>query len=358
MAEKLKVGVVGYGKMGKVYADWFSENENCEVCAVYNHSAKRKSEAAAEHPGAVFYEDWREMIENGGLDIIGICSPTNERMAQMECAIKNHKHVICEKPVCMDMDELNTLAKLLEGYDKKFCVASELKYHPVIRKVTELLPQIGTLFYIDFHYSMYRTEIKWKHLYQSGGGILRELGQHLLDVATIWLGQPQTVYGRNMVVMPGREVEDVTLDLITYESGAVVNLVSHYFDHTANTYRGSVYGTRGQIDFELSSYDTDVRHVTLYVEDGPAQKIEVALPEAIDRIYPGHMDSFRTEIGIFVDEICSGKPIVNDLGNEFTNMSLIDGSYVSEQTKQPVSLPIRSFSSAGLKDVYTKFESK
>lgn len=356
MNEKLNVGIIGYGKMGKVYADCFSQNNTCNVSAIYNHSLERKTEVKDEHPSAEYYTNWHELINRKDIDIIGLCSPTNERIYQIREAIYAQKHIICEMPICMDLDELKEIEKLLKSNDKHFLVASELKFHPVIEKVSSLLENIGSIFFIDMHYSMYNNKIKWKHTYSAGGGILRELGQHLLDVATIWLGTPVRVYGNNQIVLAQREVEDMSIIVVDYASGAVVNLVNNYFDRSSNTYKAMIYGTEGQIYFELSSYDVSQSKIILYKDDKSKERIPFRTPNIIDRIYPGHMDSFKKEIDLFVENILTGNKSKDELVNVKTNMQILSAAYESQRTEQTVTLPMKEFNHNSLRYTYPVFQ--
>lgn len=353
---KLKVGILGYGKMGQVYGDWFKTNPYCEVTAVYNHSMGKREKVSEDIPGALFYNDWEELISNRELDIIGITSATYEKFPQICKAISENKHIICEKPICMDINELNEIKKHIVNtkYNKKFLVASELQLHPVIEAINKLIPGIGKVFHISLDYSMYRDEVKWKHRYEAGGGILRELGQHLIDVVNIWLGEPKRVFGYNMILNPNRQVEDFSTNIIEYMTGAVVCLTTHYYKRSTNTYNGKIYGTNAQIDFCVSSYDTKDAWVKYYDANG-MREIPIVIPENIDRIYPGHMDTFKREIDNFVDAVLNAKEIGSRLEDEYRTMQIMCASYESSRTGYPVDLPLNEFSHKKLSECFHIF---
>ncbi len=183
---------------------------------------------------------------------------------------------------------------------------------------------------------------------------MRELGQHLLDVANIWLGEPKSVYGINMIINPRREVEDFSETAIRYASGAAVRLTCHYFEHTTNTYNGKIYGSKGQIDFRLSSYDTNAHWIRLYNGED-VKEIPVAVPSFIDEVYPGHMDSFKKEIDGFVGAILQGAPADNSLEEEERTMQAICASYASNRFNKTVALPFAHFSKDALTQCFTRF---
>ena len=230
-------------------------------------------------------------------------------------------------------------------------VASELELHPVIQAVTAHIPRIGKIVYAEMELSMYREEVKWKHKMNAGGGILRELGQHFLDVASNWFGVPVCVSGFNKVVLPQRETEDVAVNLVQYDSGTMLLLKNNYFEHAHNTYRGSLYGLKGQINFELSSYDTEVRKVVVYQNPDRCYQVQIDLPEEGNFVYPGHLDTFQREIDCFVENVLSGRKSMASIVRECQCISTVCGAYLSAG-KKAVQLPISSFSSQDLPSLY------
>ncbi len=349
----LKVGILGYGKMGQVYGRWFQEHPGCEVVAVYNHSEGKREKVKEDIPDAEYYTDWKELIRNPQIDAVGICSATYEKCEQICEAIDAKKHVICEKPICMDLDELEQIKAHYDGSGIKFLVASELRLHPVIETVTRLIPDIGQIFHISLDYSMYRDEVKWKHKLEAGGGILRELGQHLLDVANGWLGEPRLVFGKNIIINPERQVEDFSMSIVEYQSGALVRLTSHYYEHETNTYNGAVYGSNGQINFRVSSYDPKQAWVKYYDHSG-MREISISTPKDIDNIYPGHLDSFKREIDGFVDAITEDRPVANGIHEEERTLQIMCASYASGKSGCQMTLPISGFNRLELLDCYKR----
>ncbi|MEI6100507.1 MAG: Gfo/Idh/MocA family oxidoreductase, partial [Eubacteriales bacterium] len=264
------------------------------------------------------------------------------------------KHIISEKPLCMDINECKEIASFKLAYGQKNIVASHPQYHPVIVETGRLLPDIKKIFHMELSFSMYRTEIRWKHLLQSGGGILRELCGHLIDVSNNWLGDVRSVYGCNKIILPGREVEDLTANIIEYKCGASVYLSANYFERKSRTYNGKIFGTGGEIEFTLSSYDPDDSRITLYTDEGQ-REVSVTIPHEIDSVYPGHLDSFKKQIEHCIDTI------LYDLKDdsvfaEMKTMQIIDASYESQRQGRRIDLPLKSFSSSELKECYNYFD--
>jgi len=192
---ELKVGILGCGKMGRVYADCFSRNPHTRVTAFYNRTYSRAEALAAEYEGSQAMRTWQEITEDADLDIIGICTPSHEHLEQMSSAIEAGKHVMCEKPMARNAEECRRMCKVASASSVKVAVGFQMRFHPVIRKVDELLPRIGTLFHIDFVFGMNRPEVTWRHKSLQGGGVLKELGMSPEECSTFEriLGMPHGI---------------------------------------------------------------------------------------------------------------------------------------------------------------------
>ncbi len=93
---KLRVGIVGCGKMGKVYAYWFNKNPHCMVNSFYNHTALKAKELSKLYPESHVYSRRENLIADKSIDIIGLCTPSHEHLSQFEMPVKKGKHVLYE----------------------------------------------------------------------------------------------------------------------------------------------------------------------------------------------------------------------------------------------------------------------
>ena len=241
----LNVGILGCGKMGRVHAEVFSKNENCKIVGFYNRTKEKALDLLKNHPDAKVYDTWQELIEDKNIDIITISTPQIERLEQYKFAIEHGKHVFLEKPMGLGLDDLKEVLDLLKKSDSCFYVDSQIRSNPAVEAINKELHKIGKIFHIDMEFSMYRDEIKWKHKLIAGGGVLRELCGHMVDQAQDWLGKVKSVTANNKVVLPGREVEDFSVNLIEYESGATLLLSGNYFEQRGNIYEGRILGEKG-----------------------------------------------------------------------------------------------------------------
>lgn len=319
--------------MGKVYAHWFSRHQHTEVVAFYNRTHSRAQALAQEYPGSHPKATWQEITEDPDIDVIGICTPSHEHCEQLASAVQAGKHVLCEKPMARNGDECRQMCEIAAASPVTVGVGFQMRFHPVIQKVDELLPRIGEVFHIDFVFGMYRPEVTWRHQSSQGGGVLSELGSHLVDLGAHWLGEISAVSAQNRIISHPRAVEDYSVNLLEFSSGATGYLSCNYFDRRSRAIFGNLIGATGQIVWQFSSYDPQDSCVTLYTDAGKEEvSLDLHAEDDSDLIYPGHLNSFAREIDHFVDCILNDKkPLAGPVEGRRA-IEVIDASYKS--TKQ------------------------
>ncbi len=352
----LNIGIVGCGKMGRVHAEVFSKNKNCRIKGLYNRTVEKAEDIQKDHPDAKIYSSWEDLIKDPDIDIITISTPQVQRLEQYRLAIEHGKHVFLEKPMGMGLKDVEETLELLKNSDSCFYVDSQIRSQPTILAINKVISKIGRIFHIDMEFSMYRDEIKWKHKIIAGGGVLRELCGHIIDQASDWLGEARSVTANNKIVLPGRETEDYSINLVEYKNGANLVVTGSYWDHTGRLYRGRLLGEKGQINFTFSSYSPSDATAELWI-DGKREPIEIDIPDEqdINSIYPGHMDSFKKEIDRFVELVMSGEKAWDTLEKEWNTSQVIAGSYESTRTDSKVILPLKDFDADKLKDCFKNF---
>ena len=83
---QLNVGILGAGKMGKVYARWFAAHPRCRLAAIYNRTSSRAAELAAGYSGARVCENWETLVNDPAVHVVGVCTPSHEHLEQVRAA--------------------------------------------------------------------------------------------------------------------------------------------------------------------------------------------------------------------------------------------------------------------------------
>lgn len=334
---ELRVGILGCGKMGRVYAHWFSRNPRARVVSFYNRTFSKAENLAKEYENARAVRTWEDITVDPDVDVVGICSPSHEHLEQLEHAVLAGKHVLCEKPMARDADECRRMCIVSSASPVKVAVGFQMRFHPVIEKVDSLLPQIGDIFHLDFVFGMYRPEVTWRHSRLQGGGVLNELGSHLVDLACHWAGNISAVTAVNRIISSPREVEDYSVNLFEFAGGATGYLSCNYFDRRDRSIHGNILGSTGQINWQFSPYDPADSRVALHIHSH-SREVPIDIPVEIDSVYPGHLDSFHKAIGHFVDCVFNGSTPLAGAAEGLRSMEVVDASYRSASEKARIEL--------------------
>ena len=351
----IRVGILGCGKMGRVYTDWFSRNPDSKVCAFYNRTREKAEKLSSKHEGSVVFADWEEMIASPDVDLIGICTPSHQHKEQFIAAINSGKHVLCEKPMANDVNDCRSMLEAAEGSGSKAMVGFQMRFHPVVERVGELLKTMGSIQVIESQLSMYRPEVTWKHKLDQGGGAMKELSSHLIDMMRKWCGEVLSVSSQNIIFQEGREVEDYSLTCLSFENGAFGSINTNYLNRNKSLIKGSLICTGGQIDFQFSSYDP-ADSLVFIVKDEERISVPIESSGFVDSVYPGHMDSFKKEIDYFIDAIINDRDTIVSIENGVRSLEVIDASYVSSMERKEVHLPLETFDIGRLAESFTKYK--
>lgn len=140
---EVKVGIVGLGRLGKVHA----HNLNNKVAHARLYAAcspvKEELEYAKDHLGVVkTYTEYDDMVKDNELDAIFIVSPSGLHCQQIQSALKHGKHVFSEKPIGLDIDEINDTIKVIKNFpDLKFMLGFMRRFDTDYMYAKELVDQ-------------------------------------------------------------------------------------------------------------------------------------------------------------------------------------------------------------------------
>ena len=105
MARTIRCAVVGYGpsfNFGKAHATWIQNAEGLELCAIMARSAERAAVARRDWPGIRVYRDFDELLAATDVDLLSLVTPTHTHAPLAVRGLRAGKHVVVEKPMCMD----------------------------------------------------------------------------------------------------------------------------------------------------------------------------------------------------------------------------------------------------------------
>lgn len=102
---KIKVGLIGFGRMGRFYLKEMQKSGRWEVAYICDHQSRRRELAKQLSPESKILENEQEMFDDESVQVVGLFALADSRLDRIEKAIKYGKHIISEKPVSDTIDK-------------------------------------------------------------------------------------------------------------------------------------------------------------------------------------------------------------------------------------------------------------
>ncbi|MCG8485211.1 MAG: inositol 2-dehydrogenase [Clostridia bacterium] len=192
--EKVKVGIVGLGRLGIEHAKNLAFNiPNAELIAVCSVVEKEVNELVKDWNIPYGYTDYNEMIQNKELDAVAVLSPSPYHVEHITAALEQGLHVFVDKPLGVTIEECKTAESAVEAHsDKVFMIGFMRRYDPSYAHAKNLIKQgkIGTPFLIRC--SSIDPEHTIKDAIRFGatsGGLFIDMTVHDIDLARWFLEQ-------------------------------------------------------------------------------------------------------------------------------------------------------------------------
>ena len=226
--KKLNVGLIGLGRLGRVYArDLAARVTGVNLAAVADIKAELAEETARELNIARWYMDPIAMLDDPGVDAVVIVSPTDTHCDLVVSTLERGKPVFCEKPPALSLAETKTMKDavarthgfLQMGFMRRF----DAGYAAAKKKVEEGV--IGTpIVFKSSSRDPYRPSLEYANP-KSSGGMIADMGIHDFDLARWYMGEVASVtaIGGTLAYPELNEVGDIDNAIITltFESGRI-----------------------------------------------------------------------------------------------------------------------------------------
>lgn len=178
---KMKLGIVGFGFMGHCDAEMMKTFEEIELVAVADTNPKQL-EDAPENVEA--YGSIEEMLNKADLDVVMISVPNPLHLEMVEKCAKAGKHIICEKPAAMSVEEFDRMVEVTKEHNIIFTVHQQRRWDKDFRIMKEVYDKemVGDIYVIKSQLYGFNGNMHDWHVYpEMGGGMLYDWGVHLID---------------------------------------------------------------------------------------------------------------------------------------------------------------------------------
>ena len=275
------VGIIGYGFIGKVHAfahrsiPFYYDPAPVTARLVCVATSRAESaEAARKHGGfESSTTDWKELINRPDIHIVHICSPNTLHAEQLIAAMRAGKHIYCDKPLTASLREAVAVKRAMAGWTGVGQMTFQNRFFSAIQRARQLIDEgfLGTVVgfrgvYLHSGSVDPVAPVKWKLRKADGGGVLRDLGSHLIDLVD-WLAGPFTeIRAEKRVLYPQRpdgrggtervEAEGQVIMTVRTAAGALGTLeASKIATGAEDDLRVEIHGSRGALRFDLMQPD-------------------------------------------------------------------------------------------------------
>lgn len=274
----IRIGLLGFGSMGKTHAyavntlPFFYQDLpfSAEIVGVCTTSMEKSQRVCKEYGFSIATTNEDELIYHPDVDVIDICTPNLYHFETIKKAIAAGKHIYCEKPLCISLAEAREVTALANEAGKINNIVFNNRYIPAIMRAKELVDEgrLGRIlsFRIDYQHSSATVVTKnagWKQDKDvCGGGVLFDLGSHVIDLIYYLCGRFQSVCATTQIAFPiraGRDgkpwntnADEAVYMLARLENGAVGTIGASKIAVGANSdIFLEIFGEKGAIRFSL-----------------------------------------------------------------------------------------------------------
>ena len=271
MERTVKVGIIGCGGIanGK-HMPALQKLKNVQMIAFCDIVPERAEKAAAKYgvEGAKVYTDYRELLANGEIEVVHVCTPNRSHSFITVDALEAGKHVMCEKPMAINSQEAKKMIEAAKRTGKKLSIGyqSRQRADSQYLKAEAQDGVFGDIYFAKAHAVRRRAVPTWGvflNEYEQGGGPLIDIGTHALDLA-LWIMDnysPKYCVGTTYHALNDQKdqgnawgnwdpekftVEDSAFGFVVMENGATIILESSWALNTTDVReaRTTICGTK------------------------------------------------------------------------------------------------------------------
>lgn len=221
----LRVGIAGYGLAGAVFhAPLVEAAEGLTVSGVVTRDPQRAARARAAHPGAAVVDRVEELWE--AIDVLVIATPNDLHVPLALSAIERGVAVVVDKPLAVSAADAERAIDAAERAGTPLTVFQNRRLDGDFLTLKRVLAEglLGTVTRFESRFERFRPSVSagaWREddRAEIGGGLLLDLGPHLVDQARVLFGPPLRVYAEMAVRRPGARVDDDTFIALEHAGG-------------------------------------------------------------------------------------------------------------------------------------------
>jgi predicted dehydrogenase len=261
--KKIQTAIVGMGNIFDKHYQILKNNKLFNIVALCDKDNNFKK----KYPETKFYLDINLMLKKEkNIELVVILTPSGLHFEQIKLSLLHKKDIIVEKPICLNLEDLNQIIFTQNKVKKKIFTVYQNRTNPCIKKLKFFIrkKKIGKVFLINSSLKWsrnkkYYEDSTWRGKWNDDRGVICNQGIHNIDLMCNLFGDVKHVYTQSERVLKYTECEDTASSLIRFKNNILCNMNFSTASSEKN-YQNSieVYGTKGK--FLITGRNLDVAY--------------------------------------------------------------------------------------------------
>jgi myo-inositol 2-dehydrogenase/D-chiro-inositol 1-dehydrogenase len=346
--QSIGVGLIGSQFIADIHADAFKRVCDAQVVAVASPTEAHVKAFAQKHHIPRWFTDYRELLKLNEVQAVSLCLPNYLHSQATKDAAAAGKHILCEKPLCMNLAEADQMIDACQKAGVLFMYAEELCFTPKYVRAKQLVDEgaLGKVYLVKQSEKHFGPHADWFwDVDKSGGGVLLDMGCHGIEFARWILGRPKatSVYAQcgTYVHKDKTRGDDNATVIVEFDNDAVALIEESWARVGGMDDRAEIYGSKGVTYADLlhgSALET-------YSEVGYGYAVEKATTTQgwTFTMYEENWNyGFPQEMQHFVDCIRQRKTPAVTAEDGKAVLEIILAAYASAGAGKKIALPFKS----------------
>jgi predicted dehydrogenase len=284
VSDKVRIGIVGVGQIGKSHLNRYSQIEPAEVVAIADIDEAEAARVSGLYSIPDVYTDFRELLARDDIEAVDVCLHNNFHMPVSVAALRAGKHVYCEKPMAGAYRDAETMYRTAQETGRKLSIQLNTLYAKETKAAKELIDagMLGRIYharstghrrrgrpYVDGYGSPAFVQIQ-----NSAGGALYDMGVYHIARMLYLLGNPDILRVSGMTYQEmdmdaarrersGYSVEELGLGFVRFQDGITLDIIEAWAIHLDSFEGSSIVGSEGGVRLDPFGYFRSVGHLDL-----------------------------------------------------------------------------------------------
>src|SRR5688572_30706351 len=221
----IRVAVVGCGRISRNHFDAIEKINGLELAAVCDIVGER-ARAAGERYGVPSFESFDEMLASVRSDVVALCTPSGMHPRHGVLAARAGKHVVCEKPMAISLEDADELVRECDAAGVQLFVVKQNRLNPAIQLLKRAIDRerFGRIYLANTTVRWtrpqeYYDQAPWRGTWEFDGGAIMNQASHYVDLIQWLVGPVESVVAKTATLARRIETED---------TGIAVNRIEHW----------------------------------------------------------------------------------------------------------------------------------